>query len=153
MHCESCDWLDENETWGSKCHCDYLKAYVYPDDTACSHYRKRGSSSGGCYLTTACCEYRHLPDDCRELTAMRRLRDEYLSRSGEGRRLVADYYRTAPTIVARIDASPERDVLYDYIYGVASDCAALVDRGDYESAKGKYLEMVERLEDVLSQAA
>ena len=154
MPCESCKYFDENDTYGygGKGYCKYLEAYVYADDSTCSHYVRRGSA-GGCYLTTACCDYHHLPDDCRELTAMRRLRDDYLRLSEDGHRLIADYYRTAPSIVRRIDASPARSELYDYIFEVVSNCTESIEGGNYEEAKVAYLEMVERLKEVLPLVA
>lgn len=37
--CEGCRYLDENETWGGKCYCEWLKSYVDTDDgKECSHY-------------------------------------------------------------------------------------------------------------------
>lgn len=148
MSCGSCDYFDKDETWGAKCYCTQLKVYVYEDDDTCSHYRKRGG--GGCYMTTACCEYRGLPDDCRELTAMRRLRDEYVRRTPEGRRAIEEYYRVAPGLVRRIDASADRVALYDFIYGVVSRCAALVERDDFAGAERAYYGMVRRLSEALA---
>lgn len=153
MRCAYCNHFDENDTWGSKCYCTFLRIYVYADDEGCSHHESQSSGGSFCFLTTACCEYRGLPDDCRELTAMRRLRDDYLRSSEEGRRLIAEYYRTAPSIVKRIDASPMCNEIYDYIYGVVCNCVGLVDAGDYEAAKHAYLEMVDRLQELIVQAA
>ena len=144
MTCGSCQYYDENNTSGYKGYCTYIKAYVDPDEAACSHHKSR-ESGGGCYLTSACCACRGLPDDCRELTAMRRLREYYLKNSEDGYGIVTEYYRTAPVIVEKIDASPDRAGLYDRIYETAKCCAALVEKGDYEGAKSAYLAMVERL--------
>ena len=144
MPCGSCSYFDENETWGSKGHCDYLGAYVYASDSTCSHYVSRGGG-GGCYMTTACCAYHGLADDCHELTAMRCLRDDYMRRTEEGQRMIADYYRTAPGIVKHIDESEERDALYDYIYGVVRNCAELVDAKCFARAKEMYQGMVDHL--------
>lgn len=149
MSCGSCRYFDENETWGQKGHCDWIGIYVYADDDTCSHYERRGSG-GGCYLTSACCEYRQLPDDCRELNAMRRLRDDYLRTTEEGHQIMADYYRSAPAIVERIDASPKRDEAYGLIFSTVNECAGYIDRDDFESAKNTYLEMVDALEELLS---
>ena len=144
MACRSCRWFDEDETWGSKGHCDYLGTYVYGDDESCSHYEKRGGG-GGCYMTSACCDYRGLPDDCRELTAMRRLRDAHMLHTEAGRRMIEDYYRVAPTIVERIDASEQRGALYEYIFSVVRRCADLVERDDFEDAVTAYQGMVDHL--------
>lgn len=58
-----------------------------------------GGSKRGCFITTAACEMRGLPDDCRELTVMRGYRDDVLMKTIEGRLLVADYYKIAPGLV------------------------------------------------------
>lgn len=56
-------------------------------DAGKSRSSKSSSGSGkkGCFITTAACELRGLPDDCRELTTLRRFRDEVLLSSQEGR--------------------------------------------------------------------
>ncbi len=52
-----------------------------------------------CFLTTACCELVGLTDDCFELRALRRFRDQVLARTPEGRRDIALYYERAPQIL------------------------------------------------------
>lgn len=58
----------------------------------------------GCFLTSACVEYLGLPDDCKELTTLRTIRDKVLKATGEGRGLVDEYYRIAPALVEKINA-------------------------------------------------
>lgn len=62
----------------------------------------------GCFLTTACAEFAGLPDDCFELSTLRRFRDNVLMQMPRGPDDVALYYRVAPAIVERIGASPNR---------------------------------------------
>ena len=45
-------------------------------------------------------------DDGETLTAMRKLRDDYLRKFPEGRKEIEWYYRKAPKIVAAIDKKP-----------------------------------------------
>ncbi|ODA66536.1 hypothetical protein A7A08_02660 [Methyloligella halotolerans] len=52
-----------------------------------------------CFFTTACCGVLGLPDDCFELAALRRYRDEVLARTPEGRHAIAEYYRVAPVML------------------------------------------------------
>ena len=71
--CKDCEWGEpESGTW--KWYCSYYKTYEDPDEVQdCKQFKERGSSSGGCFLTTACCDYKGLPDDCYELETMRKL--------------------------------------------------------------------------------
>ncbi|MBR3315300.1 MAG: hypothetical protein IKG18_14325 [Atopobiaceae bacterium] len=82
---------------------------------------------------------------------MRLLCDGHLRSSEEGRRLITEYYRTAPAIVKAIEASPIRDETYSHIYGAACNCAALVDTGDFETANRTYLEMIGNIQGIVSQ--
>lgn len=61
-----------------------------------------------CFLTTACVDFAGLPDDCFELSILRRFRDEVLTQLPGGADDIALYYRVAPAIVERIGASPQR---------------------------------------------
>ena len=80
----------------------YCWNYNYND---CPFYQaKHGSSSSGCYLTSACTEARGLPDDCEELTALRAFRDGYVCSQPEGESDIQHYYAVAPRIVQAIHA-------------------------------------------------
>ena len=56
----------------------------------------------GCFITTACCEALGLDDDCFELRALRRYRDEVLAKRPGGAGDIAAYYELAPLILARL---------------------------------------------------
>ena len=56
----------------------------------------------GCFITTACCEALGLDDDCFELRALRRYRDDVLARRQGGTDEIAAYYALAPLILARL---------------------------------------------------
>ena len=62
----------------------------------------------GCYITTAICEEFGKPDDCYELTSFRNFRDTWLKQQPGGQNLIAQYYKTAPTIVELINKQPNR---------------------------------------------
>jgi len=96
------------------------------------------NASGGCYLTTACCEYKGLPDDCEELEVLRKFRDEYVPAV-----LVVEYYKTAPSIVPMLT-----DKELEYIYGVVTDCVKDIKNGKKESALNRYTNMVAELQGV-----
>jgi hypothetical protein len=66
----------------------------------------------GCFLTTACCTTLGLPDDCFELTTLRRYRDTVLAGTAEGRAAIAEYYRLAPALLAALpDTARDRRLL------------------------------------------
>jgi len=66
---------------------------------------------GGCFITTACCEALGLDDDCFELRALRRYRDEVLARRPGGTADIATYYAVAPLILARLPRSTRATLL------------------------------------------
>lgn len=62
-----------------------------------------------CFLTTACVEHAGLPDDCYELTVLRRFRDSYVANLPGGRSMLSEYYVVAPGIVRGIQRSDDRE--------------------------------------------
>jgi hypothetical protein len=56
----------------------------------------------GCFITTACCAALGLDDDCFELRALRRYRDQVLALQPGGAKDIAAYYELAPLILARL---------------------------------------------------
>lgn len=97
----------------------------------------------GCFITTACCEYKGLPDDCHELQNLSSLRDRYILQHPIGGPLVKLYYDTAPLIVAKLNDKDLRE-LYSSAIEPSSD---LVDQEKYFQAFNIYLKMMRRLYD------
>mgnify|MGYP004458332171 FL=1 len=150
-----CDFLDWR--WSDSYYCRKTDKAVDKNtvDTYCDNslrYRDcpiycGGSSSGGCYLTTACVNTKNLPDDCRELTVLRSFRDGYLVNQPDGEAEVQEYYRTAPKIVEIIDHQNNRDEIYEDLYSnVISPCVELIEQGNNAEAYDKYKKMVKDLE-------
>ena len=150
-----CDFLDYSWSRGDFCrktdksldkntvnsYCDNSLAY-----RDCPIYRDSGSS-GGCYLTTACVECRHLQDDCKELTVLRAFRDNYMANQENGKADIKEYYEKAPKIVEIINARENKDEIYDNLYRkVIAPCVELIENDRNEEAYQKYLEMVKSLE-------
>jgi hypothetical protein len=82
-------------------------------------YNLQEQANGGgshCYITTAVCDALDLGDDCAELAALRRFRDEVLLQTEQGRSDVARYYAIAPAIVASIDRQPGARAIYADLY-------------------------------------
>ncbi|HEY9662789.1 MAG TPA: CFI-box-CTERM domain-containing protein [Allocoleopsis sp.] len=80
--------------------------------------RRSGKPKGFCFITTACCEFYGLPDDCRELETLRKYRDEYMMGHPEREPLVREYYSIAPEIVERIKARKDAAEIFDVFRNV-----------------------------------
>ncbi len=72
-------------------------------------------SGGGCFFTTAVCEHWKLADDCEVLETMRAFRDDVMRVDPELAPMVAEYYEKAPAIVAKINALPNADEIWEYV--------------------------------------
>ena len=100
----------------------------------------------GCFITTVVCEHTGKPDDCAELTELRRFRDSWLARQDGGKELIDEYYRIAPIIVKCLDRLENpgevyRELLERYI----EPCVALIGEGRHEECLELYKSMVETL--------
>ena len=141
--CSTCKYY-EYEDEDRKNYCQWYRAYYYADDQ-CDHWKEAdsySSGSGGCFMTTACCKHRGLPDDCEELQVMRVFRDDYLLRSTDTAALVHDYYRIAPAIVAAVNARPDRDALWEDVYQRIRSIMASIEAGLRDKAIEDYRAMV-----------
>lgn len=142
----------EFEGSGKKGYCRYYRAY-YLDSDSCRHYEEddgRLSSGGGCFLTTACCQYKGLSDDCSELTTLRSFRDNHLLQSNEGRDLVEEYYRIAPKLIEKIEQRPNAGDIYEQIFATIRQIVDQINQEAYASATDCYKDMVYTLQGKLS---
>ena len=122
----------------------YCWGYHYSD---CPRYKNRDSSSGGCFLTSACTEARGLPDDCEELTTLRAFRDGYMKSLPHGQADICEYYHTAPAIVEHIRSLPNAKEIFDRIYTeLVVPCVELIHAGKNNEAYTKYCDYVKSLE-------
>ncbi len=94
-----------------------------------------GSASGGCFFTTAACEYMGLPDNCVELQTLRTFRDRFVPKD-----IVEQYYKIAPNILKKIK-EPE----LQYIWSVVNKCIEMINNQLYISALNNYQQMVKQL--------
>lgn len=107
-------------------------------------------SSGRCFLTTAACEYFGKEDDCYELTMLRHFRDAWLAKQADGAALIAEYYRIAPPIVEKLNASEWRDKIYQDIWGqYILPCVSLIEQESYEPCRTLYEKMVRDIKTML----
>lgn len=114
-------------------------------DTIVNGFRKK--YLGLCFITTAVCREEGKPDDCAELTAFRAFRDGYLQSCPDGPALIAEYYKIAPCIVARIDLSTEPAARYARIRKeYLGPCYEDIQTGRLAQCKERYVRMVRDLE-------
>ena len=98
--------------------------------------------SSDCFLTTAVVERRGEADDGPTLQALRGFRDGYMMETAGRRALVADYYRTAPAVVAAI---PADHADWGWIGERIDEAAAAIGKGDDDGAFAVYVDLMERL--------
>lgn len=121
---------------------EYYRSYNELEEKEAS-----GSSSGPCFLTSACVEARELSDNCYQLQTLRAFRDGYLAGLPEGEAEIQEYYRIAPIIVEKIKAQPDALEILDRIYNeLVEPCVGLILSGDNEKAHQKYRDYVARLQ-------
>ena len=107
-------------------------------------FKKRGF---GCYITSAVCSAMNRADDCYELSAFRKFRDDYLLEQPDGDGLIREYYETAPKIVKAIDESDDAEQIYCQIWEhYLLPCLEEIEAGENEACKKRYAEMVRELE-------
>jgi hypothetical protein len=101
---------------------------------------------GLCFITSAVCETMDKSDDCYELTAFRKFRDQYVLKSEAGRELVEEYYQIAPVIVSLINLMPERRQKYAAIWGqYLQPCLEELEVNSLKECENKYITMVTEL--------
>ena len=100
----------------------------------------------GCFITTAICENFGKPDDCYELTTFRNFRDTWLAAQPDGKSLIAEYYSIAPAIVKKINSLTDAANIYKNLWQkYLEPCLKFIERGDNQSCKRLYIEMVTSL--------
>jgi len=98
----------------------------------------------GCFLTTACCQYKGLPDDCEELTVLRKFRETFVSKP-----VIDEYERIAPRLAAKIIHAP---FMCEYVYSTVKDCVDLIKEEKNREALIRYTQMVKTLEKIYGTA-
>ena len=96
---------------------------------------------GGCFITTAVCQYTGQPDDCRELRVMRQWRDTWMRATPERSAMVDAYYAEAPGIVAALATKSEdfRRTVYTELHSLIAGAVYHAERGENRLALSYYL--------------
>lgn len=109
----------------------------------------RGSSDEGCFLTSACAAARGLPDDCEELTLLRRYRDTYLKHRKGGEREILEYYSLAPQIVRRINEKENAGEIWSRVYEeMVLPCVRMIRQNRMEEAYFHYKACTRKLAEL-----
>jgi Domain of unknown function (DUF4157) len=99
-----------------------------------------------CYLTTACCQYYGMRDDCEYLMVLREFRDEWLLKQPGGLHLVKEYYDKAPALIVAIGRRHDEDELYALILEGIKIAVSLVSKNEMKRAAVFYQNMSLSLE-------
>jgi hypothetical protein len=100
------------------------------------------TGNGNCFITTACVQAAHLPDDCEELTVLRHFRDTYVRRLEDGELLVKLYYKHAPVIVREIAARENASLIWQELMKVIHQCVEDIRAEKLEKAAATYINMM-----------
>jgi len=106
----------------------------------------------GCFLTETCCAEVGLPDDCFELTALRRYRDRVLAERPGGTAEISLYYALAPVIVRALRHEQSHFDLLRLYFTHILPCATLAACGLNGAAHRRYVDMMVRLCERLAPA-
>ncbi|MBQ5952180.1 MAG: hypothetical protein IJL66_08540 [Lachnospiraceae bacterium] len=150
-HCGSCKHY-EFEDDDDRNRCSHFYAYYYKDDSCSSNWEEAddcSSSADGCFLTSACCEYMGLPDDCEELQTLRRFRDEVLDRTITGHSLKLHYYEVAPKLLQKLEGRNDRNEILARLYEEIKNIIALIREGREKDAIAGYMLMTLNFEEQL----
>lgn len=139
-------WRKDDDEWYGSWYCDYCGPYPFlAPCPKCNSKNIEHYSDRKCYITTACCDYMDLPDDCDILSTMRTFRDQY--GSVEHPDEVEEYYRLAPMIINNIDKSGNNNEIYSDIYNILKEIVQLVEVNKMEDAYRLYKKMTCDLKD------
>ncbi len=103
-----------------------------------------------CFITTAVCQTLDKPDDCYELKAFRSFRDEYMSRTEQGKALIEEYYIIAPAIVAYLKLCTDYRLRYRQLWAdYLLPCLKAIEESRYTDCERSYTQMVCALKEEL----
>lgn len=105
--------------------------------------KPRGESKkSGCFISTAACQLKGLPDNCLELETLRKFRDEYLLSTKEGVLMVEHYYAISPSIAEKLNSNDELEKIWEVI----CKCVEAIKKDEFAYATEQYRLMVKSLE-------
>lgn len=104
--------------------------FVFDPTTKMGDSNNSNNASSGCFLTSACVDALGKPDDCYELSTLRKFRDEWLAVQENGKADIARYYELAPKVVDEINRSSNSKEVYSGIYqNLVTPCVKMIEEG------------------------
>jgi hypothetical protein len=103
----------------------------------------------GCFITTAVmkAQLNEFSDNCRELTMLRRVRDEYIAHLPNGPEMLAAYREFAPVYVERISKRPDAETVWKLLYDeYILEAVKHAEAGHFRKAYLVYLLMLENVQ-------
>lgn len=103
----------------------------------------------GCFITTAVmkAQLEEFTDNCRELTMLRRVRDEYIAHLPNGPEMLAAYREFAPVYVERISKRPDAETVWNLLYDeYILEAVKHAEAGHFRKAYLVYLLMLESVQ-------
>ena len=108
----------------------------------------RNSNKGGnkgCFITTACCEYKGLEDDCEMLNTFRHFRDTYMSDNYPDE--IELYYSISPGIIDSVLKRKDSGEVLERTYRELLEAKILIDSNQLDEAYLKYRQIVLNLQE------
>ncbi len=103
----------------------------------------------GCFITTAVMKAQldEFSDNCRELTMLRRVRDEYIAHLPNGPEMLAAYREFAPVYVELISKRPDAETVWKLLYDeYILEAVKHAEAGHFRKAYLVYLLMLESVQ-------
>jgi DnaJ-class molecular chaperone len=123
----------------------YFEGYTSRDYSYRPDYDSNKKSEG-CFITTAVCQSKNLPDNSYELNAFRNFRDCWLQIHFP--KLVEEYYQIAPLIVCKINQYQDSRSIYQESWeNHLVVCLNLLEKKKEHEVKEQYMLMVHELEN------
>ncbi|WP_148294130.1 hypothetical protein [Azospirillum sp. B506] len=149
-----CAWLVRPENGLSYCSKGVFSGGSTKDGY-CSEYEKKdhfeshgaGRKRSSCYLTGAYVDFAGLGDDCEQLKLMRQLRDEFVIKTNDGKKMLEEYKENSPKIVEAINEMHkcEQVEVYENIFKSISLASREVKNGKFQEAMNHYVDMYNSL--------
>lgn len=109
-------------------------------------------SSRGCFITTAICEHRELPDDNEILNTFRAFRDKQMT-SDFDKELIDEYYARAPEMVDVLNKRDDKDKIISWLNDeFLMPAYLLIKNHNYTAAKAVYVCMFHALDATINGA-
>ncbi|MGA9211598.1 twin-arginine translocation signal domain-containing protein [Kaistella sp.] len=101
-----------------------------------------------CFLTSACVFQKGLPDDCKELTLLRSLRENVMKPNAKYSNLISEYEIIAPKMLININKASNKDEVLDYIYThLVQPSVNYIESGKNEEAILHYTDFVQEMKN------